>query len=255
MLKIKVKFMHLCILALVFFICVAFLYKDILKLKKDTMLLQKTLENVFLRVNNIESFNIAAANNYPTTGPQTATMQKVQNNEEDSATEEYEDIEEGEYEDDEYGSEDEEEYGDSEEEAEDEGNSDEEYDDYDGDDSQQTDEDGEALLKSKEYQELLKHMSELSKNDTVTSKVVNDNKVIDVTDEEPINAEEKVVELVSENENDLSDDIKINITDKKETSFDDLNSKTLAELKDILKSKQKSTKGNKKELVNRIINK
>ncbi len=291
MLKIKVKFLHLCLLAIVFIVCIAFLYKDIYKLKSSLNLFQKTLESMYVRVNHIESYN--KLNHKDTQVPSNDILEAV--NKSSTYSDDVEDI-------------------DDEDDIED-----------DSDDDEDDEDDDESLVKSEEYQDLLRHMSQLMDNDIDSDKtsetsetyieeidnIRNDiddvidsdeltdtesideptenftdttvNQTVDAVHDEPtidsvVESEEEsvaklTIEPTVENEQVAvsspltktiqidTDDIKVNIAatadksvkNKEKYTNKSLNLKTVNELKEILKNKNLSTKGNKKELISRIL--
>ncbi len=252
MFKVKVKFIHLCLLSVVFLICVGFLYKDIFRLKKDLSLYQKTLENVFLRVNNVEKFNALGSvsntsKNVVQANPSKELRREINENVEDDSesslkANEYEQLlrhmstimEENGSESDEYeDEEDENEYEEDQEEGleEKEELEEDEYDEEDND--EETDEEfkGDEQLDNNKLEEVIE--------ETVEETVV-----------EPVLVNKDLKTIISEKKNiDIDDDIKINV----KPNSDNLNSKTVAELKDILKNKKLSVKGNKNELISRIL--
>jgi hypothetical protein len=288
MLKIKVKFLHLCLLALVFIICIAFLYKDIYKLKNSLNLFQKTLEAMYIRVNHLESYNKLNPKDIPGESLLNSISNKSTANNTNYKLYDIDDVD------------------------------DEEEDDDDDD------EDDGSTVKSDEYQELLRHMSQLMDNDNDndndsddisetnieelddSAMAINDSdsapdtyiesidennldEIINEDVSEPIentidestdtttseSITESTTEPITESFNGLvnesnsesitkplsksieidTEDIKVNIANKSKDKFTNknLNLKTVNELKEILKNQKLSTKGNKKELISRII--
>lgn len=283
MFKVKVKFIHLCLLAIVFLICVGFLYKDVFKLKKDLTLYQQTLENVFLRVNNVEKFNslgsvTSAPKNIiqPNYSKEINTSTNTTTDDDSNSllkANEYEELlrhmstivdgdeseSDGSYEDE---GEDDEEYEDDdefdEEEYDEAGDGDCEDCDEDGDENE--DEDSEEL-ENEDYEEgdqdnevgdiEFKGDEQLEEIEEVdTDKLENAKEETIVVEPVSVITNKNLKTSVSEKQNiDIDDDIIINV----KPDSTNLSLKTVSELKDILKKRKLSVKGNKNELISRIL--